>query len=133
MISNAHIISPQVDKYCVSYPGECEQVAVLALQSLERCCRQCQGDGMHLASDDLFRNTLVLVPRMASACPSVLSAAIDLVTRFAKDGPYHELLRHLDTGEPCLELLVEQTMESLVRVAIAREAPLDSLADTKIW
>ena len=111
----------------------CEQTALLALQALERCCRQCKGDGMHLAADGFFRNTVPLVPRLAAACPSVLSTAVNFLSGFAKDGPYYLIVRHLIAVEncsPCIGVVVEQTMTSLVHVAIVSNDPLDSLSDT---
>lgn len=112
----------------MSYPEECVQIAQSALDTLQRCYKQC--DMSNLATGVFVRRTLPLISRIARTCSSVLSPAIELMCQFSKDGPFHQLLICLPTGDsskPRLELVLDENIKSLLHAAIALKAPLDSL------
>lgn len=107
------------------------QIAQLALQTLKRCYKQCNGDRKHATTDNFVRKTLTLIPRMANACASVLLPAIELMCQFSKSGHFHRLLSRPPSGDDSsklgLELVLEESVHSLLHAAIALKAPLDSL------
>lgn len=122
-----------LERYHVSCPEECVHIAQSALDTLQRCYKQC--DTNNLATGAFVRKTLPFISRIARACSSVLSPAIELMFQFSNDGPFHQLLSCLPTGEdssePRLELVLEENIKSLFHAAIALKTPLDSLLTRK--